>query len=226
MPMRVDLLAGKYTLPPELGVLYSPASFQTWLPEDSLLGGEFLAFQLAFDPSSEIARSQMETQAQLTFNAQSSNAAYKARVGIDQDLQILTPVDPTYTLRSAPPPAWTGMNGDTSTASRSVRRKHLAALASLYRRGLKTVAGVGLDHQRDSSIGSNNWIVSPSLSQSGHVLVANDTHLSLQNPPVWYLVHLVNSGSSFPMDVMGVQLAGGIPGIILGMNQHMAWGPR
>jgi penicillin G amidase len=221
-----DLKAGLYTLPPELSVLYSPASFQTWLPEDCLLGGEFLAFQLAFDPYSEIARSQMEAQAQLTYGPLSSNPAYKVRTGIDQDLQILTPFDPTYTLASSSPPAWTGFNGDSSTASRKVNRnrKHLSELASLYRRDLKALQGIGLDHQHNSSIGSNNWVVSPSLSQNGHVLVANDTHLGLQNPPVWYMVHLVNSGSSFPIDVMGVQVAAGVPGIILGMNQHMAWG--
>jgi penicillin amidase len=219
-----DLQAGKYSLPPDLATLYVPASFQPWAPEDSLLGGEFLAFQLAFDPYSEIARSQMELQAQMTFSPVSSNPAYRARAGIDQDLQILAPIDPTYTLRSSPPPAWTGFNGDTSTAMRRVRLKHLQELASLYRRDLKALKGIGRDRVRDPSIGSNNCVVSGSLSQSGHVMVANDTHLQLQNPPVWWLVHLVNTGSSFPVDVMGVQIGAGIPGIILGMNQHMAWG--
>jgi penicillin amidase len=50
--------------------------------------------------------------------------------------------------------------------------------------------------------------------------VANDTHLSLQNPPIFYFVHLVARGK---LDVMGVQFPG-LPGAILGMNEHVAWG--
>ncbi|HWE27220.1 MAG TPA: penicillin acylase family protein, partial [Polyangia bacterium] len=65
-----------------------------------------------------------------------------------------------------------------------------------------------------------NWVVGPSLSSTGHVMVANDTHLSLQNPPIFYFVHLVARGS---LDAMGVQFPG-LPGIILGMNEHVAWG--
>jgi penicillin amidase len=217
-----DLKAGLYQLPSDFSSFYTPDSFQTWLPEDSLVLGEFQAFSLAFDPSSEIARSQLEAQALATFD-QSSVPAFKARAGIGQDLQTLAPFDPTYTLTSSSPPAWTGFNGDTSTASRALPRQRLRQLARLYRDDLKSIEGLGLNHLQGSWIGSNNWVVAPSLSQSGHSMVANDTHLSLTNPPVFYLVHLVNTGTSFPLNIMGVAFAG-IPGIILGMNQHIAWG--
>src|SRR4029079_12884788 len=42
----------------------------------------------------------------------------------------------------------------------------------------------------------------------------------LQNPPIFYFVHLVARGK---LDAMGVQFPG-LPGIILGMNEHVAWG--
>src|SRR5262249_38462394 len=67
------------------------------------------------------------------------------------------------------------------------------------------------------------WVVGPPLSQSGHAMVANDTHLDLGNPPTFYLNHLHVSGGSESANVMGVQFAG-IPGVILGMNEHIAWG--
>ncbi len=217
-----DVRAGLYTLPPELASFYAISGFQPWLPEDSLVLGEYQAFSLAFDASAEIARSQMQAQALATFD-QSSVPIYKARAGIGEDLLIFTPLDPTYTLSASPPPAWTGFNGDTSTASRALPRKRLQELAKLYRSDLKSIQGMGLNHMQDSWIGSNNWVIGPSLSQTGHAMVANDTHLSLTNPPVFYLVQLVNSGPTLPLDVMGVAFAG-IPGIILGMNQHVAWG--
>src|SRR6185437_14080599 len=69
----------------------------------------------------------------------------------------------------------------------------------------------------------NNWVVGPALSAGGHALLANDTHLSFGNPSVFYLVHLLARSGDFPLDVMGVAFPG-IPGVILGMNEHVAWG--
>ncbi|RLQ91632.1 penicillin acylase family protein [Falsibacillus albus] len=67
--------------------------------------------------------------------------------------------------------------------------------------------------------GSNNWVVSGEKSESGKPMLADDPHLSLATPSIWYQMALKTNG----MDVSGVIFAG-IPGIILGHNEHIAWG--
>ena len=67
--------------------------------------------------------------------------------------------------------------------------------------------------------GSNNWIVSGRLSQSGAPLLANDPHRAISVPSLRYFAHLVGPG----WDVIG----GGepvLPGISIGHNRHGAWG--
>lgn len=67
--------------------------------------------------------------------------------------------------------------------------------------------------------GSNNWVVSGAKSASGKPMLANDPHLGLATPSIWYEVHLKSPDT----DVSGVIFAG-IPGIIVGHNRDIAWG--
>jgi penicillin amidase len=67
--------------------------------------------------------------------------------------------------------------------------------------------------------GSNNWVVSGSRSITGKPLLANDPHLAGQAPAVWYLAHV--SGGA--LDVIGATLPG-VPGVLIGRNQRIAWG--
>ncbi len=68
-------------------------------------------------------------------------------------------------------------------------------------------------------MGSNNWVVSGALSETGKPLLANDPHLGLAAPALWYFAHL----SSPDMNVIGATLPG-IPGVVLGHNDRIAWG--
>lgn len=67
--------------------------------------------------------------------------------------------------------------------------------------------------------GSNNWVVSGEKSESGQPLLANDPHLGLATPSIWYQMQL----ESPDVSVSGVIFAG-VPGIILGHNEEIAWG--
>ncbi|MFX1567158.1 MAG: penicillin acylase family protein [Promethearchaeota archaeon] len=69
------------------------------------------------------------------------------------------------------------------------------------------------------SKGSNAWAVSPNKSESGAVLLANDPHLALTNPAIWFLIHLNCPG----LNVMGTSLPG-LPMVVIGHNQNIAWG--
>jgi penicillin amidase len=66
---------------------------------------------------------------------------------------------------------------------------------------------------------SNNWVVDGHKSVTGRPLLANDPHLSLQMPSIWYEVHLVTPEA----EVTGVSLPGS-PGVVIGHNAHLAWG--
>ena len=68
-------------------------------------------------------------------------------------------------------------------------------------------------------IGSNNWVVSGRLSESGSPIMANDPHRALSAPSLRYITHLVGPG----WNVIG----GGepvLPGISIGHNEYGAWG--
>ena len=67
-------------------------------------------------------------------------------------------------------------------------------------------------------LGSNNWVASGALTKSGKPLLANDMHLGLTSPAVWYENHLVCPDFS----VTGVTFPG-IPGVVAGHNGHVAW---
>ncbi|MFV8828622.1 penicillin acylase family protein [Alkalihalobacterium sp. APHAB7] len=67
--------------------------------------------------------------------------------------------------------------------------------------------------------GSNNWVISGEKTASGKPLLADDPHLGLATPSIWYETHL----KSPEVNVTGVIFAG-IPGIIVGHNEHIAWG--
>ncbi len=70
-----------------------------------------------------------------------------------------------------------------------------------------------------SGLGSNSWVVSGNRTHTGKPLLANDPHLSHQNPAIWYEIHLKAPG----IDCYGVS-SPGIPGIVIGHNKSIAWG--
>lgn len=67
-------------------------------------------------------------------------------------------------------------------------------------------------------IGSNNWALSGKLTASGKPLLANDPHLGLSAPAIWYFAHLDAPG----LNVLGSTLPG-IPAVVLGRAEKFAW---
>ena len=70
-----------------------------------------------------------------------------------------------------------------------------------------------------AGLGSNNWVVNGTHTQSGRPLLANDPHLDHSVPSVWYLIHLKAPG----LNVSGASLPG-LPAVIIGHNERIAWG--
>ena len=75
------------------------------------------------------------------------------------------------------------------------------------------------DEQTRQIIGSNNFVVSGAHTASGKPLLANDTHLQLSVPALWYVIHLTAPG----LNVQGFALPGA-PLLIIGHNDRIAWG--
>lgn len=70
-----------------------------------------------------------------------------------------------------------------------------------------------------SSVASNNWVISGEKSSSGKPVLANDPHLPVTLPSIWYEAHLVAPG----LNVIGAS-GPGVPYIIIGHNDRVAWG--
>lgn len=79
---------------------------------------------------------------------------------------------------------------------------------------LKQWIGVSGDGQ-----GSNSWVLAPERTLTRRPLLANDPHLALQMPGIWYENRLSCPG----LDVSGVSFAG-VPNVIIGHNESIAWG--
>jgi penicillin amidase len=89
-------------------------------------------------------------------------------------------------------------------------------LAAASRRAAQLVRG-----EPEVMLGSNNWAVAGARAAGGGALLANDMHLGLNVPNIWYRARLVVDAEG--LDVTGVSLPGG-PAIVAGSNGKVAWG--
>ncbi|MFJ4842441.1 penicillin acylase family protein [Streptomyces sp. NPDC088746] len=76
-----------------------------------------------------------------------------------------------------------------------------------------------------NGIGSNSWVVSGEYTTTGKPLLANDPHLAPQLPSLWYQMglHCRQLSESCQYDTAGYTFSG-MPGVIIGHNQDIAWG--
>lgn len=126
--------------------------------------------------------------------------AIAERVGLQKALEIL----PGYPAQVAPIVP-TGALRQLSSLSVGYQRTARAFCEAF---GILGMAG-----------GSNAWVVSPSLSSTGGVILANDTHMHLTLPSNWY--ELLLRCPDYTVQGMSVP---GVPGIVAGRNQFIAWG--
>ena len=76
-----------------------------------------------------------------------------------------------------------------------------------------------LTSNKPENIGSNNWAISGSRTRTGFPILANDPHLDLTLPSIWYQIQLHAPG----INVYGVSIPGA-PNVIIGFNKDIAWG--
>jgi penicillin amidase len=120
----------------------------------------------------------------------------------------------------------TGASGTTGTGTGAAGSSGGAALQSQLA-GLQEVlddlpTAVGVN---GNGIGSNSWVIGGEHTITGKPLLANDPHLSPSLPSVWYQMglHCRSVSAKCQYDVAGYTFAG-MPGVVIGHNQDIAWG--
>ncbi|MGB0383431.1 MAG: penicillin acylase family protein [Ardenticatenaceae bacterium] len=104
-------------------------------------------------------------------------------------------------------------DGTTILASHQIQAATADTLLALDRDLQANLQLGGLD------VGSNNWVIAGSRTESGDPLLANDPHLGARIPSIWYLIELKGD----TLHVTGASLPG-VPLVPTGHNEDIAWG--
>lgn len=102
----------------------------------------------------------------------------------------------------------------------------LPDISALFAEVSSRIDGItALTGEIGADIGSNNWVVAGDLTDTGMPILANDPHLSIQMPSIWYQVglHCEGTGEGCPHEVAGFGFPG-MPGVIIGHTEQIGWG--
>ncbi len=170
-----------------------------WEPLDSLAVGRLLAWRLAENHQAELVRAAVAAK----FGAEAAmllSGRYPASAPA-----ILNgprpPANPTTTTMAGPPPIAIAAQLPPSPPAR------------------KLPAGLEWLSASARRANSNNWVLANRRTKAGRPILANDPHLQIEFPSVWFEMHLVAAD----LDVVGVTIPG-VPVVVLGHNARIAWG--
>ncbi|OJT20542.1 hypothetical protein BO221_31615 [Archangium sp. Cb G35] len=217
-----EVRSGTSKLPPGaelLGPMVSnPAAFKDWTPQDSLAIGRYLSYSLSYSAEDDTGL----TQARMAVAAAFPTG--NPRAGLFRDFWAFAPARDVFTRDGL------SLAGEGADAAKSRAARKLSSESVLPNGEVLANAQGFFDAARrlrevmgDESRGSNNWVVSGSKTASGAPLLANDPHLQLPSPPLFWYSHLNTKRAGGKLDVEGISLVG-VPGIILGFNDRIAWG--
>jgi penicillin amidase len=189
-----------------LKLLNPSYKIELWTPVNSLTWGKAMAWDLRGNMSEEVERAVL--------------------------LKTLTPkqIDQLFPPYPADHPVIVNKIGDGSGAARANPTPQTVAPQGVASAALDAVArnvallDSALGPQGDG-IGSNSWAISGKLTTTGKPILANDPHLAIQMPSIWYQVDLrcTPMSDACPYEVAGFSFAG-VPGVIIGHNDNIAWG--
>ncbi len=192
-------------------------AFTDWNGADSLAVGRLQSYELSYSADYELGDTLTFQALRTGFKANDPDPKLAARAGLERDIFRFAPADPAVTTTEFP--MLQKKSGAAPAPAPAL--PELAARTARYREAMERARNL----IAPEGFGSNGWAVAASKSSTGHALIASDPHLSLSAPATFWPVslevdaadpaeHLKVSGVAFP----------GIPGIILGHNEHVAWG--
>jgi penicillin amidase len=181
-----------------------------WNPIDSLAYGRVVAYSLDG-----------------TWNTKYARAIVIAKAGAEAG-KVLFPPYPSAnpTLIATPTGGFASARGEapvstsqraTPTAPSTVDIQAFQQLSPTLLRGANVVRDLLGDIH--DGLGSNNWVIDGSKTATGKPLLANDPHLGIRMPAIWYEIGLRGGG----LDVIGFSFPGD-PGVVIGHNAYIAWG--
>lgn len=175
---------------------------RAWSASDSLL----VIWAMYFDLQGGLLPREL-SRGWLAENASDEQRAFLAPESTPWDAPLdaeSVPDEPAPIPAAAP--AWWGKPGTAGTAP------------------LSKMAAAPLSAEWFNTVGSNNWAVAGSRSDSGGAIVSDDMHLGIQLPTTWYRAALrFPDGKGGQRSVVGVTLPG-TPVVVVGSNGHVAWG--
>lgn len=186
-----------------------------WTPVDSLAVGRLLAWRLAENHQAELVRGALtakigETAARELTGRYPASAPAILGASSQEAAKLPTPTSrDAASLTSGASPTEARPRASGRPEPVEGRR----AEASAWPSGLEWLSP---DARRG---GSNSWVIAGRKTRSGRPILANDPHLQIEFPSVWYEMHLVAAG----LDVTGVTIPG-VPFVVLGHNARIAWG--
>ena len=193
------------TMPPEFRLLqYKPTE---WMAGDSLAVGALMAEYLSNTWQLDIMRESLASLPKEKRDVLLPDTSPLDLVVVGSDRARRT------TSRSG---SATGNEGVASAEMTQI----LAQLNELLEAERQSFELLGLSPRSLETLqASNNWVVSGKHTASGKPLLANDPHIPASAPNVWYQTELIAPG----IHVAGVTFPG-IPGIVIGHNERIAWG--
>ncbi len=191
-------IALEYAFLPILNRGYEPAP---WTPLNTMTWAKAMAWDLGGNMRSEVNRAILLK----TFTQEQIDQLYPAYSF--EDRPVIVP-HPHITRGAASAPDDLAALAAAVSPALTSAGQQIAALNAL--------TGGGFE-----GIGSNSWVFSGDLTDTGMPLLANDMHLGAQLPSVWYEVGL--HCQDCDIDVTGVSFAGA-PGVVVGHNDCIAWG--
>jgi penicillin amidase len=205
-----------------LGQRYPGYVVEPWTPADTLSWLKAMAWDLRGDYDGELTRARLFGR----ISGAQMGDLYPP-YPIDEHQPILSKQDwspGSSTSGSAIPSALTKDHRTTTPAptaavpaGNGTRRAYAAAERALS--SVPELIGHG------DGIGSNSWVVGPDKSSTGKPILANDPHLGVGIPGIWYQsgLHCREVTDDCPFDVSGFTFSG-VPGVIIGHNNRIAWG--
>ena len=194
----INAAAVQQPAPPEYAALF--AGFETWRPEDALAVGFATVLDLDDKPDDVVIRD-----------------AVRSVVG-DSGMEALYPLtDPKYDVPTNGRPAGAIAKLPPLHGALAWRTLRQAQPQLTARQGDIGVGDNGVDERAPT--GSNGWVAGADRTTVGKAVLANDPHLDIGIPGIWWLVEASAPG----MHIGGAALAG-TPGVTLGHNEHVAWG--